>query len=255
MNCPYCAENVNQGATVCKTCRRDIGLVLSLQEKNYALEERIQELEGQLAAGPAALAAEPVVEEPPKKPGILDIVGMYLILPMLLLIGAHYLLIIKIDSKWSLPLLRAASIVLPAIFGLLLDRRLRPRWFVTFGLGLIVAFVAILGMSTIVHFTDGNPILPEGPTDWRETLEYVTSISLSYLLGALLARAARPIRLTPARRGGTAGKLATFLAKHVTGKPGEPLDQRIQRMVKLIQLGVSASTAIGAVYTGFKSIL
>ncbi len=51
------------------------------------------------------------------------------------------------------------------------------------------------------------------------------------------------------------GKLAGFVAKHVKGKKGMPLEERIQRMVKLIQLGVSVSTALGAVYTGFKGVL
>ena len=73
--------------------------------------------------------------------------------------------------------------------------------------------------------------------------------------GASLARVAQPMKLAGGRSSGRTAKLATLLATHVAGRKGEPLPQRIQRMVKLIQLGVSAATAIGAVYTGFKNIL
>lgn len=254
MNCPYCAENVNHGASVCKSCGRDVALVFSLQETKRTLEERVLELEAELEElrGPP-VPEVPVVEEPPKPPGIIDLIVVYILLPTLVLVGAHYLLVIKFDT--NLIWLRTASIVLPALFGLMLDRRMRPRWYVTLGFGIVVAFAAVFGMSTMVHFTDGDPILPESRVDWRETLEYTTSISLSYLLGSLILRVVQPIKLTGARRNSRMTKLATLIATHVSGKKGEPLEQRIQRMVKLIQLGVSVSTALGAIYTGFKGIL
>jgi len=256
VSCPYCGEPVNHGASVCKTCHRDIALVVSLQEAKHALEDRVNELEAELAQlreGGAAVAAEPVVEEPPKPPGIVDIVVVYLLLPTVVLIGAHYLLVIKFDAR--LAWLRAASIALPALFGLVLGHKLRPRWFVALGLGAVVALASVFGMSTMVHFTDGDPILPASAVDWRETLEYSVSIALSYLLGSLLAAIARPLKLKGKSKNAAMAKLATFMAKHVAGRKGEPMEARIQRMVKLIQLGVSASTAIGAIYTGFKNVL
>jgi Flp pilus assembly protein TadB len=141
----------------------------------------------------------------------------------------------------------------PAIFGFVLERKAHPHWFATLGLGLVVAVVAVLGMSTLVNFTDGDPILPNNAVAWRETLEYVASIALAYLLGAMLARAVRP---RSARSGRRMTRVATFIAVHVTGKKGgKPLEVRVQQMIKLIQLGISVSTALGAVYTGFKSIL
>jgi hypothetical protein len=257
MNCPYCAESINRGATVCKTCRRDISLVMSLQEAKHTLEGRITELEEELAVlrkqHPAGLEAL-AVEEETRSPSLLDLAVIYLLLPTVVLVGIHYLLIIRFDVR--LLWLRLASIALPAVFGWMLNRKLKARWFVELGFGVVVAFASVFGMSTMVHFTDGNPILPNSAVDWRETLEYVTSISLSYLLGGLLSRAAQPILLKPApRRGAKMAKFTAFLAKHVTGKKGQPLEERVQRLVKLAQLGISASTAIGAVYTGLKDVL
>jgi hypothetical protein len=258
--CPYCMEAVSSGATVCKSCQRDFALVKSLLKEKHDLEDRVVDLERELARyRPAdteegAAAAEPA---PPQPLRPLDVVPIFMLLPIVLLIGAHYLLIIKFDSAFSLIGLRAASIVLPAIFGLVLERRSNPRWFVTLGIGIVVAFASVLGMSTIVHFTDGEPILPKGGHAWRETLEYVASISLAYLLGALMARGIRP---TGARGGRSSGRrmtgFATFLVNKVSGSTrGAPIEVRVQRMIKLINIGVSAATAAGAVYTGFKGIL
>ena len=256
MTCPYCGEAVNHGATVCKTCHRDIALVVSLQDARHSLEERVVELEAELAQlreSGLGKPEEPAVEEPPAPPGIIDLVVVYLLLPTVVLIGAHYLLVIKFDAR--LVWLRTASIALPAVFGLMLEHKLQPRWFVALGFGAVVALAAVFGMSTMVHFTDGDPILPESAVDWRETLEYSVSIALSYLLGSLLAAGARPLKLKGKSRNAVMAKLATFMAKHVSGRKGEPMEARIQRMVKLIQLVVSASTAIGAIYTGFKNVL
>ncbi len=254
MTCPYCAEPVNDGATVCKTCHRDIGLAMSLKEANKALEKRVQELEAQLAEQSESAPAEPaapVEELAARQPGVIDLLAIYVVLPTVVLIAAHYLLVIKLDT--SLVWLRAVSIALPAIFGWMLERKLHARWFVTLGFGIVVAFASVFGMSTMVHLTDGDPIMPHSAVAWRETLEYITSIALAFLLGSLLALTARS---TGQRSTGTVAKLATFIALQISNKAkGKSLDQRIERVVKLIKLAVSVSTAIGAVYTGFKGIL
>ena len=159
MNCPYCEEPVNHGATVCKTCRRDISLVLSLRDAKLVLEERVKELETELDELRERGPAVPAVEEAPARPGMIDLAVVYLVVPTVLLVGAHYLLVIKFDT--NLVWLRTASIALPAVFGLMLERKLHPRWFVTLAYGVAVAFVSVFGMSTMVHFTDGDAILPD----------------------------------------------------------------------------------------------
>lgn len=258
MTCPYCMETLIKGATVCKTCQRDVALVLKLRQENHDLEDRVHELEAELEKYRPSVpddAAEAEVEAAPPRPlGVVDIVVVYFAMPTLLLIGAHYLLVVKFDT--NLAWLRTASIVLPAIFGLMLERRGSPQWYATLGLGIVVAAISVLGMSTVVHYTDGDAILPDSKVAWRETLEYVTSISLSYLLGALMLRAMRPLGAHGARAGGRITGLATFLVRRLSrSSRGLPLEVRVQKMVGLIRLGVSVATALGAVYTGFKNIL
>ena len=258
MTCPYCMETLIKGATVCKTCQRDVALALKLRQENHDLEDRVHELEVELAKWRPATPdepVEPVVEAPPRRPlGFFDILVVYFALPTVLLLGAHYLLVVRFDT--SLVWLRTASIVLPALFGLMLERRGSPQWYATLGIGIVVAAVAVLGMSTVVHFTDGDAILPDSKVAWRETLEYVTSISLSYMLGAVMLRAVRSLGAHGARAGSRVTGLATFMVRRLSrSSRGLPLEVRVQKMVGLIRLGVSVATALGAVYTGFKSIL
>lgn len=258
-NCPYCAETLAHGATVCKTCQRDVALVMSLKEANQVLEDRIQDLEAELTElreqqGPAEPAA-PVIVEPPKRPPVVDVGAIYVMLPILLLVLVHYLLIIKFDTK--LVYLRAASIALPALFGAMVERKLEPRWVVTLGMGIVVGFAAVFGMSTMVHFTDGDSIMPDSAVAWRETLEYIASISLSYLLGALLVSTAQSLLAKGGARGaGRAPRFATFIALRLpAGSRRRSIEEHVVLVVKLVKLAVSISTAAGAVYTGFKNIL
>lgn len=260
MICPYCMEQMTAGATVCKTCQRDVALVLSLKKANHDLEDRVLELEAELRKWrPDAEDEVPEVaaEPPPPRPlRPIDVLAVYFALPTVLLVAVHYLLIVKLDAAISLVLLRASSIVVPALFGLILDRRSSPPWFVSLAIGTAVAAVSVLGMSTVIHYTDGVPILPASKIDWLETMEYVVSISLSYLLGMFVARALRPLGSRGARAGGRITELATFLARRMSrGSRGLPLEVRVQKMIKIMRIVASAATAAGAVYTGFNKIL
>ncbi len=264
MNCPYCEEAIKSGATVCKTCRRDIALVVSLKAANEALEKKVEALEAELAARepiatPTIAAAAPAEPPPPATVAaralrVVEFLLAYAVLPIAVLIGVHYLLIVRLDAK--LLWLRAASILLPMAFGWVLESRMHPRWFAVLALGIVVGLASVLGMSTVVYFTDGDPILPRSVVDWREMLEYATSIALAYLLGSLVGFAAHPPKSADGRRAGGVAMLASFIAHHLSGDAaGKTLEERIQHLVKLINAGISAATAIGAVYTGFKNIL
>lgn len=124
-------------------------------------------------------------------------------------------------------------------------------------MGIVVAVASVLGMSVMVHLVDGTPILPATAFDWRESLEYVASIALAFVLGPLIAVALQPFRMSAVRGGGGAfAKLAAFLAQHAaSGKGKKPLEERLERLVKLIKIAVSVSTAAGSIYTGFKGVL
>jgi hypothetical protein len=255
LHCPYCLEEVKRDALVCRTCARDIAIPKPLMESNARLTARIAELEEQLAAAEASLvrvAPRPVAQAPAaSSANIARGFFLYVVLPVLLLMAIHYLLVVRLDAR--LIWLRVVSIALPAAFGFYFELAWRPRWFVLVPVAAVVAIAAVLGMSWIVHLTDGDAILPASAVVWRETLEYVASIGLAYALGSLLCAALWPLH---GQRNGLLDRLATMIALGGDGvKTGKALEARIERMVKLMNLAISVATASGAIYTGLKATL
>lgn len=253
LQCPYCLEDVKPDALVCRTCSRDIAVPKPLMEANAALTARVAELEAALAQAERALpAVAPEIVAPEATPAnLVRAFFLYGVLPVLLLVAIHYFLIVRLDAR--LIWLRVASIALPAAFGFYFELKWRPRWFVLLPVAAGVAFAAVLGMSWVVHLVDGDAILPASAVVWRETLEYVASIGLAYTLGSLLCAALRPLHH---HRRGLLDRLALLIAMGGGGpKAGKPLEARIERLVKLMNLAISAATAGGAIYTGLKATL
>ena len=227
---------------------------------NERLTARVAELEAELAVAKAAVpapAAPAIVEEigpAPPPSSVVQALFFYVVLPVLLLVAIHYVLVIRLDAK--LIWLRAASIALPALFGFRFELAWRPRRSVLFAVALSVAVAAVLGMSCVVHLVDGDAILPASAVVWRETLEYVASITLAYVLGPMLCAALRPLHR---HRHSLIDRLATVIAlsRGGTGAGAGPgaksVEARIERLVKLMKLGMSAATAGAAIYSGLKA--
>ena len=137
MNCPYCLSEVSEEAHVCKTCSRDLYLYKPMMAK-------IASLEGQLAATPSQevnelriAELEYLLSEQEQKLAkrslfawVKDIV-LYLIVPLLLLLLAHWLIAIVYDTKMIY--LRIISMILPLPFAYFLFKghahKLFP-WFI-----------------------------------------------------------------------------------------------------------------------------
>ena len=240
---------------MCRTCSRDIAVPKPLMETNERLTARVAELEAELVVAKAAVqsvegaSAAVVVEAPPAAPPrLVHALVFYVVLPVLLLVAIHYVLVIRLDAK--LIWLRAASIVLPAAFGFRFELAWRPHRAVMFAISFVVGVGAVLGMSWVVHLVDGDAILPASAVVWRETLEYVASIALAYVMGSLLCAALRPLHR---HRNSLVDRLATMIALGEGGAGGKALEARIERLVKLMKLGMSAATAGAAIYSGLKA--
>jgi hypothetical protein len=261
LQCPFCLEEVKPEALVCRTCARDIAVPKPLMTANAELSARVAELEAALSVADSALARltpAPTTELSAASPQtLIRALYSYVLLPVLLLLVLHYVFVVMLDAR--LIWLRIASIALPAAFGFSFELAWRPRWFVLLPLATVVAITAVLGMSYVVHLVDGDAIIPTSTVVWRETMEYIASIALAYILGSLLCGAIWPLHRY---RHGLLDRLAMLIAvgangskKGHSGKPSVLLEARIERLVKLMNLAISAATASGAIYTGLKATL
>jgi hypothetical protein len=183
----------------------------------------------------------------------------YFILPAtLLLLAAHYLIVVHFNYN---PLvLRVLSIVIPLPFGFALRfvTHHGPRSALI--VGGVTGVLAVFGMLTVIGFLDNVSIIPDTARDWRESVEYMISIALAVLTGNILAIAV--LRVMPRSMSGRrkpnamARRLAVLMGAGV-GK--NALRRRAEKIEDLMQTATAAGaafgTAAGSIYTGIRALM
>lgn len=256
MHCPYCVSDINDEAVVCPVCRRDIYLFKPLLARIDALEKQVVaqgEVVDALGKAPAQTAAGECEsgreDEPAVFPGIAEWLSNWLA-PLALLLLAHGLIVIVYDLNTIY--LRVMSLLIPLPFGMLLASRQRcPRWLLAL-MAIMLSGLAVLGMSLVISLVDGTPILPSGPREWREFIEYAASIGLSFVTGLIIGGMSRQ----KARVQQAAG-LSLALARLVSN--GAEKTEQFQAAVKKFNdLGgtlTAAGTTLAAVYAGLQGVV
>jgi hypothetical protein len=245
MECPFCAEDFNDTARVCKSCGRDLRLVLPIIEENQELIRKAGELQLRVNRLRAAEARQAM----PLQFWALHF-GVYLLVPIVLLLIAHYVITIMFDVP--LLYLRLGSFAIPLPFGfvLLMFSHHGFRWSALYGA--VVGAVSVAGMLTIVGFADNIAILPENTREWREVFEYAASIMLAYVTGNVLAALAQ--RMVPKTLdASSAPSPAVLHSVRIVGGPAgsQTLRRRAQKISD--NLG-TVGTALGALGTAGASI-
>jgi hypothetical protein len=110
----------------------------------------------------------------------------YFLAPAVLLLLAHYVIVISLNSDALY--LRPFAVIIPLITGALLLRNLHLGLAAASLLGLSVALVSVAGMMTVVGLVDGHSILPKTKAGWQEGFEFTVTIALATGAGNLLAR-------------------------------------------------------------------
>jgi membrane-bound ClpP family serine protease len=253
MECPFCAETIKNEAIACKHCSRDLRVVRPMLLEIQDLAVELDRLSRDLERVDARLE-----RYKNRLRYFLSHIILYALIPTLLLVIAHVVVTIVLNTS-PIPL-RLASIIIPLLFGLL-AYPLNKVWFEgALALAFLTAALSVTSMLTVTGLHDHVPIVPGSWVEWREVIEYGTSILLAFisgnLLGVLIFHVFPRILTQGGKPNAVAFRIARLLGQHV----GEEQLRRRARLIQdLIQtagplIGVSA-TAVGSLYAGLKGLL
>jgi hypothetical protein len=261
VTCPFCAEEIKPEAVVCKHCRRDLSIVKPVLDELRGLRAELEGLKTEVAELRAAAArgraAEPVLAEGPAPAAggshagaVAAMVGVF----MLLMI-AHYLIVVRFDADTLV--LRVASIAIPMLGAIVVPALRRQSLLFSTVAAVLLGVSAVAAMSVVVAVVDKVPLLPANAREWREIVEYMASISLSVIAGALLVAAVAHRGARRAKPSATLLDVTTKLHRLVdrTVTTAEGLEKRAQTLQNLVTAAAPALAAAGAVATGLRSWL
>ena len=261
MNCPYCLSEVSEEAVVCKTCSRDLYLFKPMMAKVADLERQLLEIPNQEAYEKRISELELMLDEheqkvaTPKSPArwALD-VTLYLFVPLLILLLAHWLIVVVYDTKMIY--LRVISMLVPLPFAYILfkghQHKLLP-WFIGVA---FLSIASVIGMSWITSLVDHSPVFPQSLFEWKEAIEYAASIAFSFLTGMLLGGVAYASK----QRHRRAARISPFMKAVADGLgTGKISPGNVFTIMKSLQDYGGTIVALGttalSIYTGLKGII
>lgn len=261
MNCPYCLSEVSEEAVVCKVCTKDLYLFKPMMAKVADLEKQLAEIPNQEAYEKRIAELEVMLDEQEQTASSskgavswLSDIAVYLLIPLLLLLLAHWLIVVVYDTKMIY--LRIVSMILPLPFAYFLFKghphKLLP-WFIGTA---FLSITSVIGMSWITSMVDHSPIFPQNLFEWKEVIEYSASIAFSFLTGMLLGGVAYASKQRHRRKA----IISPFMKAVATGLgDGKMSPGNVYTIMKTLQDYGATVIALGttalSLYTGLKGII
>jgi hypothetical protein len=253
MECPFCIETIKDESLVCKNCTRDLTLV---RPYIFEIQEMIAELDTLQRDLSRARNRLAMIETPVRF--LLVNALAFVVLPSILLVCAHYLVTFGFDLS---PIyLRIASVLIPLPFGFALAIVKIVGFRGAMAVGVTSAALSISSMLAVTGYLDNVNLVPSNWQEWREAVEYGTSIALAFAAGNILATTL--FRVLPGaitsrgKPNPVAYRVACMLGQHVGQEALRRRARFLQEIVRtVLPLIGFIATASGSIYTGLKGVI
>ena len=110
----------------------------------------------------------------------------YFVTPLILLLVAHFLVVVVLD--WNIVYLRLASVIAPLLFGAAFSRFSGRGTGAACGFALALGLVAAAGMTVSESLATGDPMLPQSRLERLDNVQFAASMALSFVAGYFAAR-------------------------------------------------------------------
>jgi len=254
MECPFCAETIKDEAVVCKHCSRDLRVVRPVIFEIEKIVAELDALQRELDRTQTRIArlATPV------RFYIVHTLA-YVLTPVIFLVAAHILVTITLNV--SPVYLRLASVLIPLPFGLLIYARHKVGWRGAILVAVLTAAFAVTCMLVVTGVNDNVPIIPASWFEWREVIEYSTSIALAFVTGNIIGFLIvdvlpRTVTQSSGKPNPLAYKAAGLLGRNVGAEHMRRRARTIQDLLTAAGPVVGVmGTAAGSLYAGLKGVI
>jgi len=264
MNCPFCAEEIKDEASVCRYCGRDLVSIRPLLDANQALGKRIDALQEQISAltETQSRLGRHLGLSNTKMPSIHRGSAIALLLVWIFVAGLFIAAVKQNGGGFSLVYATSALIVVPVIFGFLCQNVKTHPSASDFFIAVLATAIAVVEIQIIRWELIGGYLIPRGwdlghtandlpPDSWSALLLNAATIFFSFSTGVF-------IRYLLQARHHPQVTVATPVSKFLVARLGGQLtpaqiEEKIKRTDALIHSLIGIATGGGAVITYFLS--